>query len=98
MCQEARENCLHLLVVIRRILGKMRPRYANRDAAISDNAATIPDYVFSLSRTLCRGEGTAFPAVYEVLLLRIFIGIGRLLLESVSVLSGLQVRRDDRQI
>src|ERR1017187_5949866 len=73
-CEEVRENNLHLGIVIRRILRKVRPRYANRNAAIGDYATTIPNYVLSLVRALYRRESTAPPAIYELLLQRIVVG------------------------
>jgi hypothetical protein len=95
-CKKIREYRRHLIIVIRRILRKMGPRYANRNAAIGDYATTIPNYV--LSRTLCRRESAASPALYELFLLRIVVSACPLLLESISILSGLQIRSDNRQI
>ena len=58
-CEEVRENHHHLLIVIRRISRKVRPRHANRNTAIGDYATTIPNYVLSLGRMLYRRECAA---------------------------------------
>ena len=97
-CEEVRENQFHLLIEVIGILRKVRPRYANKNAAIGDHATTIPNYVGSLGRMLDRRECTAPPAFYEVSHLRILAGSRRLLLKSIFVLSSLQIGSNDRQI